>query len=122
MGAKGIVIHRQGCPNISSLPGERLIQVTWESEKSTTSLPKTYPVTLKLEVIDRVGVLKDILSHMSDLKINGKSGLQSPHFLIQIAEIDLGIDIKDHAHFEQVVQKLRKMTDILSIKRVRQID
>lgn len=121
MGARGIAIHRQGCPNVSSVPGDRLIPVQWNAADASTGRPQTYPVTLKLEVIDRVGVLKDILSHLSDLKINVHRATVTT-FPDQIAEIDLGIDVKNHAHFEQTRQKLRKMTDVLKMKRISQMD
>lgn len=121
MGARGISIHRQGCPNLASIPGERLIPVRWNACEANTGRPQTYPVVVKLEVIDRVGVLKDILSHLSDLKINVHKATVTT-FPDQIAEIDLGIDVTDHSHFERTVQKLRKMTDLLKIKRISQMD
>ena len=120
MGARGIAIHRHGCPNVASIPGERLIPVRWNSTEAMTGR-QTYPVMLKLEVIDRVGVLKDILSHLSDLKINVHQATVTT-FPDQIAEIDLGIDVKDHAHFDRTVKKLRKMTDLLKLKRISQMD
>ncbi|NEQ51573.1 MAG: bifunctional (p)ppGpp synthetase/guanosine-3',5'-bis(diphosphate) 3'-pyrophosphohydrolase [Leptolyngbya sp. SIO3F4] len=121
MGARGIAIHRQGCPNVMSIPGDRLIPVRWNSSGVMAGRAPTYPVMLKLEVIDRVGVLKDILSHLSDLKINVHRATVTT-FPDQIAEIDLGIDVKDHAHFERTVKKLRKMTDLLKLKRISQMD
>lgn len=121
MGARGIAIHRQGCPNVSSIPGDRLIPVRWNSAEVSAGRAQTYPVMLKLEVIDRVGVLKDILSHLSDLKINVHRATVTT-FPDQIAEIDLGIDVKDHAHFDQTVKKLRKMTDLLKLRRISQME
>lgn len=121
MGARGIAIHRQGCPNVASIPGDRLIPVRWNSAEVSTGRAQTYPVMLKLEVIDRVGVLKDILSHLSDLKINVHRATVTT-FPDQIAEIDLGIDVKDHAHYDHTVKKLRKMTDLLKLKRISQMD
>jgi guanosine-3',5'-bis(diphosphate) 3'-pyrophosphohydrolase len=41
-----------------------------ESGEAKNGSRPTYPVDVKIEVIDRVGVLKDILSHLSDLQIN----------------------------------------------------
>ncbi|MGD1853518.1 MAG: RelA/SpoT family protein [Leptolyngbyaceae cyanobacterium] len=121
MGARGIAIHRQGCPNVASVPSDRLIPVRWNAPEALPGRAPTYPVTLKLEVIDRVGVLKDILSHLSDLKINVHRATVTT-FPDQIAEIDLGIDVKDHAHFERTVTKLRKMTDLLKLRRISQMD
>ena len=106
---------------MTSVPGDRLIPVRWNAAEAMTGRPQTYPVMLKLEVIDRVGVLKDILSHLSDLKINVHRATVTT-FPDQIAEIDLGIDVKNHAHFDRTVKKLRKMTDLLTLKRISQMD
>jgi guanosine-3',5'-bis(diphosphate) 3'-pyrophosphohydrolase len=81
------------------------------------SARQTYPVDIKVEVIDRVGVFKDILSHLSDLQINvHKAGVKT--FPGQTAEIDLGIDVRDHSHLDQTFQQLRKMTDVLKVRRM----
>jgi guanosine-3',5'-bis(diphosphate) 3'-pyrophosphohydrolase len=116
MGSRGIVIHRQGCPNVEEIPGERLIPVSW-NPLEVKSARQTYPVDIKVEVIDRVGVFKDILSHLSDLQINvHKAGVKT--FPGQTAEIDLGIDVRDHSHLDQTFQQLRKMTDVLKVRRM----
>lgn len=116
LGSRGIAIHRQDCHNVSQVPGDRLIPVSWNLAKLTESR-QTYPVDVKIEVIDRVGVLKDILSHLSDLQINVhranvKTGDNKP------AEIDMGLDVRDQAHLDQTFSQLRKMTDVLRIWRV----
>jgi GTP pyrophosphokinase len=76
-------------------------------------------VEVCIEVIDRVGVLKDILSHLSDLQINVHKA-QVKTFPGQTAAIDLGLDVKDHAHLDQTFVQIRKMTDVLKIRRVSQ--
>ena len=83
--------------------------------------PDTYPVHIKVEVIDRVGVMKDILTRLSDLKINvHKAGVTThPN---QIAEIDLGIDIYSHDHLSKTFTQIRKMSDVLNSKRVTAVD
>ncbi|MFE4107379.1 RelA/SpoT family protein [Almyronema epifaneia] len=121
LGSRGIAVHRQGCPNIKEIPGDRLIPVSWNQQDSPSGRPLTYPVQLKIEVIDRVGVMKDILSHLSDLKINVHSA-QVKTYPGQIAEIDLGLDVRDHAQLEQTLHQLRKMTDVLKLRRVSQVD
>jgi GTP diphosphokinase / guanosine-3',5'-bis(diphosphate) 3'-diphosphatase len=78
-------------------------------------------VQVKIDVIDRVGVLKDILSHLSDLQINVHKA-QVKTFPGQTAEIDLGLDVRDHAHLEQTFNQIRKMTDVLKLRRVSQLD
>jgi guanosine-3',5'-bis(diphosphate) 3'-pyrophosphohydrolase len=116
LGSRGIAIHKQGCPNVDEIPGDRLIPVSWNPSEMNGSR-QTYPVDVKIEVIDRVGVLKDILSHLSDLQINVHKA-QVKTFPGQTAEIDLGLDVRDHAHLDQTFSQLRKMTDVLKIQRM----
>ena len=116
LGSRGIAIHRQGCPNVDEIPGDRLIPVSWNPSESSGAR-QTYPVDVKIEVIDRVGVLKDILSHLSDLQINVHKA-QVKTFPGQTAEIDLGLDVRDHAHLDRTFSQLRKMTDVLKIQRM----
>ena len=118
LGSRGIAIHRQGCPNLEAVPGDRLIPVSWNSGEPDNPR-QTYPVEIKIEVIDRVGVLKDILSHLSDLQINVHKA-QVKTFPGQTAEIDLGLDVRDHLHLEQTFSQLRKMTDVLNLRRLSQ--
>ena len=117
MGSRGIAIHRQRCPNVERIPGDRLIPVSWNHGEATAKRSSTYPVQVSIQVIDRVGVLKDILSHLSDLDINVHKA-QVKTFPAQTAEIELGLDVRDHSHLEQTFTQLRKMTDVLSIRRI----
>jgi len=117
MGSRGIAIHRQGCPNVERIPGDRLIPVSWNHGEATSKRSSTYPVQVRIQVIDRVGVLKDILSHLSDLDINVHKA-QVKTFPGQTAEIELGLDVRDHAHLDQTFTQIRKMTDVLSLHRV----
>lgn len=119
MGSRGIAIHRQNCPNVERIPGDRLIPTSWNLGEATAKRTSTYPVQVRIQVIDRVGVLKDILSHLSDLDINVHKA-QVKTFPGQTAEIELGLDVRDHAHLEQTFTQVRKMTDVLSLHRVSQ--
>jgi GTP pyrophosphokinase len=68
-----------------------------------------------------VGVLKDILSHLTDHKINVNNAQvkTSPG---ETALINLGIDIRDHQQLEQTFNQIRKMADVLNLRRVTQAD
>lgn len=70
LSSRGISIHRQGCPNVDPIPGDRLIPVNWNPTPPQRGRPQTYPVDIQIEVIDRVGVLKDILTRLTDNQIN----------------------------------------------------
>ncbi len=119
-GGRGIGVHRQNCPNVENIPGDRLLPLQW-NQPEAESQQSTYPIQLKIEVIDRVGVLRDILTRLSDLKINvHKAGVTT--YPDSIAEIELGIDIRDHEHLNKTFAQIRKMSDVLDLKRVTAVD
>lgn len=119
--SRGISIHRQGCPNVDSVPGDRLVPVSWNSSNVDSGRPQTYPVNIQIEVLDRVGVLKDILSRLTDNNINVRNA-QVRTYEGRPAVIDLGIDIRDHDQLERIFTQIKKMSDILNLRRVSQVD
>lgn len=118
---RGISIHRQGCHNVESVPGERVIPVSWNPTDVAHGRPQTYPVNIQIEVIDRVGVFKDILSRLSDQNINVRNA-QVRTQEGRPAIIDLCIDICDHQQLERSFCQIKKMSDILNIRRVSQVE
>ncbi|NET09909.1 MAG: bifunctional (p)ppGpp synthetase/guanosine-3',5'-bis(diphosphate) 3'-pyrophosphohydrolase [Merismopedia sp. SIO2A8] len=119
MGSRGISIHRQGCHNLADIPGDRLIPVSWNQPHANSSRPQTYPIQIQAEVIDRVGVLKDILSRLSDHGINVR-GAQVKTAPNRPATINLEIEIQDHQQLERTLAHIRKMSDVLNLRRLAQ--
>ena len=76
---------------------------------------------IQIDVIDRVGVLKDILSRLTDNNINVRNA-QVKTFPDQTATINLGIDIRDHAQLERTFSQVKKLSDVLNIRRLSQVD
>lgn len=114
---RGITVHRQGCSNQEHVDGERLIPVTWNSNMETNGRSSTYPVNVQIEALDRVGVLKDILSKLTDQCINVRHASVKTA-TNQPALIDLGMEVRDTAQLEQVFTQIKKLSDILNIRRV----
>jgi GTP diphosphokinase / guanosine-3',5'-bis(diphosphate) 3'-diphosphatase len=117
----GISIHRQGCANVEKVPGERVIPVSWNPTDILNGRPQTYPVNVQMEVIDRVGVFKDILSRLSDQNINVRNAEVRTQEG-KPAIINLCIDIRDHKQLEGSFCQIKKMSDVLNIRRVSQVD
>ena len=62
---KGITIHRKLCSYIKKEPEiERLIPLTWGKAQ------KLHPVRIQIQAFDRVGLLRDITSLVSDERVN----------------------------------------------------
>ncbi len=68
-----------------------------------------------------MGVLKDILSRLSDQGINVRRA-EVKTALGQPALMDLGIDIRDRSQLEHLFVQIKKMSDILNIRRVGQAE
>ncbi len=118
---RGISIHRQGCQNVENVEGDRLVPVSWNPVNSNKGRPQTYPLNVQIEAIDRVGVLKDVLSRLSDRSINVRNA-NVKTVNGQPAIIDLGLEICDRNQLEQVFVQIKKMSDILNIRRVGQVE
>jgi GTP pyrophosphokinase len=118
---RGISIHRQGCHNLEPVECDRLVPVSWNPTAESFRRVQTYPVNLQIEALDRVGVFKDILSRLSDQGINVRHASVKTD-VNQPALIDIGVDIRDRHQLEQVFVQIKKMSDILNIRRVGQIN
>ncbi len=118
---RGISIHRQGCHNLDQVEGDRLVPVRWNPNLAEEGHYLTYPIDIQIQVIDRVGILKDILSILSDSKINVRS-VQLRTFPDQTATIVLGIDVRDADQLERTFNRTRKLSDVLNLRRVSQAE
>ena len=94
--------------------------VSWNSTESAAR-PQTYPVNVQIEALDRVGVLKDILSRLSDQSINVRNA-QVKTAYGQPAVIELGIDIRDRDQLEHVFIQIKKMSDIIDLRRLGEVE
>jgi GTP diphosphokinase / guanosine-3',5'-bis(diphosphate) 3'-diphosphatase len=118
--SSGISIHCQGCTNVEQMDGDRLLPVSWNTQASKEKA-RTYPVSVQLEVLDRVGVLKDILSRLTDNRINVRSANVITHYA-KPALIDLSIEVSDKSQLERCLAQIKQMSDILNIRRLTQAE
>ncbi len=117
LGNHGITIHLQECINVASMPTERRLPVRWNSNLSTTD--QKYPVQLRIEVIDRVGILKDILMRLSDNSINVSDARVKTSYG-KPACIDLRVELNSSEQLAKTVDQIRSMADVLDIARTGQ--
>jgi guanosine-3',5'-bis(diphosphate) 3'-pyrophosphohydrolase len=116
LGNHGITIHRQDCSNLTSVPVERRLPVQWNPQAAEV-LRRRYPVQLRIEVLDRVGVLKDILTRLSDHRINVSDARvrTNPG---KPARIDLRVELQSAHQLRDTLDQIRSMADVLDIARI----
>ncbi len=114
LGNHGITIHLQECINVTSIPTERRLPVRWN--RHTSLEDQRYPVQLRIEVIDRVGILKDILMRLSDNRINvSDARVKTAHG--KPACIDLLVEMNSSSQLASTLDQIRSMADVLDIAR-----
>ena len=115
LGNHGITIHRQDCANVAQVPAERRLLVDWNP--ASTAQNRRYPVQLRIEVLDRVGVLKDILMRLSDHRIN-VSDARVRTAAGKPARIDLRVELDSAIQLTNTMNQIGSMADVLDICRM----
>ncbi len=115
LGNHGITIHRQDCANVSQVPVERRLPVRWNPANPAEQ--RRFPVLLRIEVLDRVGVLKDILMRLSDHRIN-VSDARVRTSVGKPARIDLKVEMLSALQLRTTMDQIRSMADVLDICRL----
>lgn len=112
---KGVSVHRQDCKNILNLEHDKqkqLISVEWADHDN-----QTYEINLVIQAIDRTGLLKDITSILSDLKVNvlGVQSLSDKN--TQIADMQITLEIEDLQQLQKVTDKIMQLKNVLKVYR-----
>ncbi|UFJ38999.1 bifunctional (p)ppGpp synthetase/guanosine-3',5'-bis(diphosphate) 3'-pyrophosphohydrolase [Brevibacillus humidisoli] len=110
---RGISIHRRDCPNImTETCTERLIDVDWEGD-----LSQNYNVDIEITGHDRSGLLNDVLQTVAATKTNitAVSGKADKN---RVATIHMTIAIHNLDHLKKVVEHIKGIKDIYSVRRI----
>lgn len=112
---RGVSVHRADCTNIDTADAKaRLIPVEWETSLNDR---KEYSVDIEISGYDRRGLLNEVLQAVSETKTNisavaGKSDRN------KVATISMTIMIVNVAHLQKVVERIKQIPDIYSVRRI----
>ncbi|MDT8861535.1 bifunctional (p)ppGpp synthetase/guanosine-3',5'-bis(diphosphate) 3'-pyrophosphohydrolase [Alkalihalobacillus sp. MEB130] len=113
---RGVSIHRSDCANVQNEEAQgRLLEVEWEGDIQQS---KSYNVDIEISAYDRNGLLNEVLQAITESRtvINAVSG-RSDHRQ-KVATIHLTISIHNIDHLHKVVDKIKQLHDIYSVRRV----
>ena len=109
---RGITVHRRTCPNIMrESESERLVEVDWGKTKTL------YPVQIRVESWDRVGLLSDVTSLVADEGVNivqSITGGQEDDLSI----IRLTVTVENIEQLNRLFSKIEGVVGVLSVSRV----
>ena len=109
---RGVTVHLKTCPNIrAEQETERLIGVEWGKSQTL------YPVRLRVEAWDRVGLLRDVTSLVSDEKVNIASCVSEEQDDLSIISLTVYTDGIDQ--LSRLCSKLEGVDAVMRVSRAR---
>jgi guanosine-3',5'-bis(diphosphate) 3'-pyrophosphohydrolase len=112
---RGVVVHSAGCVNAGALQArdpERFVEVEWAQGSD-----KLFTVELLVEALDRMHLLKDITTTISDAGVNIVSArvdtIEDRTALSRFAFKAASVQ-----HVEEVIRKIRSIPDVYDVYRV----
>jgi GTP pyrophosphokinase len=112
---KGIVIHRQGCPNLGDYKkhGHKWIEAEWE-----TDVAGEFATKIRVESGNQRGVLASVASVISQQNSNiehvgseERDGLSSTLVFV--------ITVKNRRHLARIMRQVRSLPSVMRINRVK---
>ncbi|MFZ5943327.1 MAG: RelA/SpoT family protein [Bacillota bacterium] len=112
---RGVSIHRGDCPNVKIYmleEPERLVEAAWDETEKTT-----FQVEIMITAIDRAKLTMDVINVVSDAKIH-INAINARARKNGSALIDLKIDINNLEQLNSIIDKIKKLKDIVEVRRV----
>ncbi len=111
---KGLTIHRGDCHNIlHERDRARLMDVAW----GTNQTKQAYPVPIRIEAWDRVGLWRDITSTVADLGINISTVQQVENRHAGRATLAATLMVDSLAQLTTILDKLNRVPDVIEAHR-----
>lgn len=108
---RGISVHRCICPNVMrESEKDRMVEVTWGKTKTF------YPVHIRVESWDRVGLLRDITSLVADEGVNITRSTTNPEDGISI--ITLNVTVEGIEQLSRLFAKIEGVPGVLEVSRI----
>ena len=109
---RGVVYHRKDCVNVVNLPDpERLVPVSWGAE-----VHETHPVPVRMKALDRVGLLRDVSTLLSDERVNILSVLTQTHDDRTVTLL-LTVEVDSVNQLSRIMHRLESVRDVVEVRR-----
>jgi guanosine-3',5'-bis(diphosphate) 3'-pyrophosphohydrolase len=110
---KGVVVHRQDCPNVTEFrkSPDRWVPIDWDSQ-----VTGDYDAALLIDVENRTGVLAQVAAAIAQ----SQSNIERVEYLerdINAAVMRFSIQVRDRTHLAEVMRRLRRVSSVLAVRR-----
>ncbi|MFW5979742.1 MAG: RelA/SpoT family protein [Halanaerobiales bacterium] len=114
---RGVSIHRRDCPNLKGLKenngDDRFISVNWKHNRG-----QSYQVDLKIDAVNRKGLVNDITSLIKDEQINLLSVMAKTDKYNR-ADINMSVELSSLEHMEDLMNKIEQIEGVLKVDRAK---
>jgi GTP pyrophosphokinase len=117
---KGIALHRAGCANVAHYQhteASRLVEIEWKPIPTEENPPR-YSVEIRMDLADRVGLLEDVGKLFAEARTNIQAIRTRSNVIDHTAAMQIQFDAWNASHIEDIMTRLRRLTDVLEIRRV----
>ncbi len=110
--SRGVTVHQKDCPNIlAETEVERLVPVAWGESETL------YPVRIQIQAWDRVGLLGDITSLVSEERVNIASCVSEEYD--EISVVSLTVYINGIDQLNRLYSRLEGVKGVIGVARTR---
>ncbi len=112
---KGIVVHHHECRNRNEV---RKKQTSWLDVEWSKDLTGEFPAEIRIEILNQRGSLATIASIISELNSN----IENVNVIDQDARVSVDLitlTVKDRVHLAQIMRRLKELSIVLKITRVK---
>jgi len=112
---RGVSVHRRDCGNMLTDSDEnRFVEVEWAE---SPTFEREYNVDIEIFGFDRRGLLNEVLSVVNETKTN-ISAVTGRNDRNKMATITMSLSIRNINHLQKVVDKVKQIPDIYSVRRI----
>lgn len=111
--SKGVSVHRIDCNSLDGVNPERMLDIQWAGVNTN----KTYTTTIRVETVDRIGLLKEIIASVADNNTNiNFANVKAKTNKVGI--IELGLELDNVDTLKKVINSIQSLPDVHSVKRI----
>lgn len=108
-----VTIHLGNCRILRDADQDRIIAADWNLERNF----RRYPVKVMLKMNDRIGLIRDIAEAISSFNVNiidiGTERIEKEDIFREMI-----IEVSDNKQFQGIVEKLRRVRNVLDVAKV----
>jgi GTP pyrophosphokinase len=112
---RGMVIHREDCPNISELRDQ---PDKWLSAQWDEDISGEFPVSIRLQTVNKRGVLAALAAQIADQESNIEN-VNIEERDTQTTTITFTLTVKGRDHLARIMRYLRQVPEVVRIQRAK---